>query len=169
MLLDLEAKRARIREYNKRYNEKHPERRAQSVRAYNQSDAGRQRHRAWVENNGAQYLAAKDAWRKKNPNKVLANTKEYREANPGWMASQCAKRRTRKLCATPSWVGLDEQWLIDEAYKLAALRSALFGFKWHVDHIVPLQGKSVCGLHVVENLQVIPWVDNVRKHNKWQE
>ena len=82
------------------------------------------------------------------------------------MASQCAKRRTKKLQATPEWLTEDDFWLIDEIYELAALRTKTTGIKWHVDHIVPLQGKKVCGLHVPWNLQVITFTDNMQKSNK---
>jgi hypothetical protein len=54
-----------------------------------------------------------------------------------------------------------------EAYDLADMRSKLFGFLWHVDHIIPLQGKKVSGLHTISNLQVIPAIINTRKSNKW--
>jgi hypothetical protein len=67
-----------------------------------------------------------------------------------------AKRRASKLCATPSWANL-------EAIKEIYLRCPK-GF--HVDHIYPLQGKNVCGLHTVENLQLLPAADNLRKSNK---
>jgi len=75
-------------------------------------------------------------------------------------------RRLSKEQRTPNWLNENDIWMIKEAYDLAALRTKLFGFSWHVDHIIPLQGKTVSGLHVPTNLQVIPWLDNIRKHNK---
>jgi hypothetical protein len=76
------------------------------------------------------------------------------------------KRHAQKLNATPAWLTEDDHWLIEEAYDLARLRTQMLGFKWHVDHIVPLRGKYVSGLHVPYNLQVIPASVNCAKRNK---
>jgi hypothetical protein len=99
--------------------------------------------------------AAVAAWAKNNPHKVRAHGKAYKAA---------------KLNAFPDWVRKDADfmWLIEEAYALAILRSNLFGFEWHVDHIVPLRGKKVSGLHVPWNLAVIPASVNCSKQNKFE-
>ena len=166
--LSAEAKKERNKEYDKRYLEKNQEARKQSLKTYRNKPEAKQKRKEWLDAHAEQYAASKLLWSQNNPSKVKANTKMHRENNPGFSASHCAKRRSKKLTATPNWVGSEEQWLIKEAYSLAALRSKMFGFKWHVDHVVPLQGTTVCGLHTVENLQVIPWTDNIKKHNKWQ-
>lgn len=91
------------------------------------------------------------AWRKKNAPRILA-----------W----CRARHVAKVQRTPSWLTPDDHWMIEQAYELAAKRTKLFGFAWHVDHIIPLLGKNVSGLHVPKNLQVIPGVENLRKGNR---
>ena len=77
-----------------------------------------------------------------------------------------AKRRAAKLLRTPAWLTVDDFWMLEEAYSLAQVRSRTFGFSWHVDHIYPLQGKMVSGLHTPLNVQVIPGIENVRKANR---
>lgn len=69
----------------------------------------------------------------------------------------CAKRHKHIKCATPSWADLDK---IKDIYL-----NCPDGH--HVDHIVPLRGKSVSGLHVHTNLQYLPKVDNMKKSNTW--
>jgi len=83
-------------------------------------------------------------------------------------AAATAKRRSVKLLRTPKWLNEDDLWMLKEAYQLANLRTKMFGFKWHVDHIVPLQGEKVSGLHVPWNLQVIPGALNISKHNSFE-
>ena len=110
---------------------------------------------------------AKAAWQRK-----YRQTKKGREvmqnANRNYdratRARLDAKRRTRKEQASPSWS--DTEWqmfAISETYKCARLRSDLTGVPHEVDHIVPLQGKTVSGLHVAENLQVLTRTENRQK------
>lgn len=104
-------------------------------------------------------------WREKN--RALSNSyvRKSKAKNPSIVLANTVKRRLAKLHRTPNWLTPDEHWMIEQAYELAALRTKLFGFSWHVDHVIPLQGKLVSGLHTPYNLQVIPGVENVRKLN----
>ena len=95
-----------------------------------------------------------------------ATMKAYRQTTKDVQAEYVRRRQAAKLQRTPAWLTEDDIWVMREAYKLAKLRTEMFGFSWHVDHILPLQGKEVSGLHVPENLQVIPWLDNLKKHNR---
>jgi hypothetical protein len=78
------------------------------------------------------------------------------------------KQHADKLKRTPAWLTSDDFWMIEQAYELAALRTKLFGFAWHVDHVIPLRGKLASGLHTPYNLQVIPAVENLRKSNQME-
>jgi 5-methylcytosine-specific restriction endonuclease McrA len=75
-------------------------------------------------------------------------------------------RQAAKLNATPSWLTKDDWGEIEAVYIAARQTSLLAGFNCHVDHIVPLRGKDVCGLHVPWNLQVLPRRENIAKSNK---
>jgi hypothetical protein len=76
------------------------------------------------------------------------------------------KRRANKINRTPFWLNKGHLFEIESVYTYcSALRKC--GFDYHVDHIVPLQGKIVSGLHVPWNLQVIPSLDNKKKGNRF--
>jgi hypothetical protein len=122
-------------------------------------------------------------WRNKNPDKVKQHNdtqyvnhtqkikehvKKWAKKNPSKVLSYTRASQTKKRMRNPKWLTTDERWMIGQAYELAALRTKMFGFAWHVDHILPLQGELVSGLHTPYNLQVIPGVDNVRKSNKFE-
>jgi hypothetical protein len=75
-------------------------------------------------------------------------------------------RKLAKIQRTPTWLSETAKWMIDEIYILSALRTQLTGVEWHVDHIIPLHGKKVSGLHIPSNLQVITAKENQIKSNK---
>jgi hypothetical protein len=104
-----------------------------------------------------------EAWSARNPEKVKAYSAKAKATNKGAVNAHTVKRRLAKINRTPKWLTEDDFWMMEQAYDLAALRTRLFGFPWHVDHEIPLQGKLVSGLHTPYNLRVIPGVENVKK------
>jgi hypothetical protein len=80
--------------------------------------------------------------------------------------ARVAKRRAKKLQATPEWLTQEHLDQIKDIYAHARDCEVVTGDQYHVDHIVPLQGKDVCGLHVPWNLQVLPAEVNQSKSNK---
>ncbi len=92
----------------------------------------------------------------------------YKKRHSGRVNARNALRTNEKSRRTPCWLTADDRWIIEQAYELAKQRTDVFGFPWHVDHIIPLRGELVSGLHTPYNLQVIPGVDNLRKLNKYE-
>jgi hypothetical protein len=111
----------------------------------------KKRQRGAREDIKAEDLKRLNSWEKANPHRKLARTR---------------KRQIAKLKRTPKWLTPDDLFIIEEAYHLAKLRTETLGISYHVDHILPLQGKTVSGLHVPTNLQVIPAKLNLQKSNK---
>ena len=83
----------------------------------------------------------------------------------GRVAAGIKKYKLAKKGRVPSWVSAEDKRIMQEIYDLAALRTTVTGIKHHVDHIIPLQGTIVSGLHVPNNLRVIPWYENLAKSN----
>lgn len=121
---------------------------------------------AWERQDREKYPEKYDAkWRKyQDKEKMAARNKKWREENPDKNCAKSAKYRAAKLHRTVPWAN---DFFIEEAYALARLRTELTGIEWDVDHIIPLQGEFISGLHVETNLQVIPSVENGSKSNTW--
>ena len=140
-------------------------------------------HKAYYEANKARIAAVKRAYRAANKEKIIANKRvaylatreatlaqkrEYRQANKGKINFLCSMRKKVVKQRTPMWLSPFDRLKIKCYYSVAAMLARNNKEPWHVDHIVPLQGKLVSGLHVPNNLQFLRGVDNVRKKNKFE-
>lgn len=111
--------------------------------------------------------AKENEYREINKEKILADRVNYRKKNKGKRAALQAKRRASKVSATPEWADLQ---YIQDLHINCREAEALFGsvgvqVKFEVDHVIPLQGKTVCGLHVEDNLQILTAHENAKKHS----
>lgn len=98
--------------------------------------------------------------------KYYQNNKDKYYQNKPLRAYYQARRRAAKLQATPSWLTEFDLEMMKWTYQAAKIAESHYGEPYQVDHIVPLQGENVCGLHVPWNIQVITAHDNMSKGNK---
>lgn len=94
-----------------------------------------------------------------NKEKIDIKNHNHYENNKEMYLEKSAKRRATKLNATPKWYENEE---INELYKQSSKEV-------HIDHILPLVNKLVCGLHCFDNLQAIPAKENLSKSNKFDQ
>lgn len=138
----------------------------------------------YKKNNRVKVEAAAKKWRDKNPERNKAKYLAYKNRNRAACqerdriyrlnnkdkdAAKTAKRRADKRNRTPPWLTEDDFKQINSFYLEARRLGKLNKIKYHVDHIIPLNGEFVSGLHVPWNLQVIPAKENLIKSNKLTE
>lgn len=119
--------------------------------------------KVWAEKNPELAKANKIKYYEANKALVVARSRKWAEENPARAAANyrmaAARYRAAKLKATPPWLDTklktEIKWFYDNC------KQGL-----HVDHVVPLQGKNVCGLHVPWNLRLICAKENCKKGNK---
>ena len=90
---------------------------------------------------------------------------QYRKENAALLNYHTAKRHAQKLEATPPWLTDEQKAQIKEIYRKSRQLQDETGVAHNVDHIHPLQGKTVCGLHVPWNLQILTEAENCAKSN----
>lgn len=137
--------------YHTRYRELNRELLREKSRIRYMANIEAERERCRLKANGPKARNYQKQWAKENQARRTANEN---------------KRRASKLQATPKWLTNAHLGEILHIYEQAKELSWLSVGGLEVDHILPLQGKTVCGLHVPWNLQILPENLNRKKHNK---
>lgn len=146
---------------------KHPEKMAALSRKHYEKDPETHKRKCkdWVLQNPANRKAICKTYFERNRAKVAEANRKWRESNVAKVRAIAMRRHAAKLNATPCWL-TQEQWqLIEKTYDHARDCEIVSGETYQVDHVVPLQGFNVCGLHVPWNLQILPRDINASKGN----
>ena len=122
----------------------------------------REKSAKWTFLNREKYLELKPVSNDKRKHKNQAYARMWRQTNPEKKNATEANRRASKLQRTPVWANHSSIKMFYEVAEVLSRGGVLF----HVDHIIPLKGKEASGFHVENNLQVLPWHQNLRKGNR---
>lgn len=123
-------------------------------------------YKAWAEKNKAHLIAKNKAYYEANKAYFNEHSSKWKKANSDRNTAIENKRRATKLNATPPWLTKEHLLEIQKFYSEAKRLTKETGIIYEVDHIIPLQGKNVCGLHVPWNLQLLTETENRKKSNK---
>ena len=159
------------REASLKYEAENREKRRQEKRDFYATNLEKEleRKRLHYALNTEKEKARSARWREENREYLREKDRQDAKNRPAYFCYKTQKRHAAKLQRTPAWLSEEQLKEIQVEYELSAWCSQVMGVKYNVDHIVPLQGKTVCGLHVPWNLRVIPASDNFRKSNKFHE
>ena len=108
-------------------------------------------------------------WIKNNPEKYKEFARKCYENNKEKAFAHSAKYRASKRQAVPKWLNAEMQEQIESLFRKAKELTIKTGIPHEVDHIIPLRGKKVSGLHVPWNLQVLTQFENRSKKNLIKE
>lgn len=139
------------------------ETRADYFRNYNRNEEVKERKHAWYQENREQVIQAAAT----RPAAVLREYRNnWKENNKVQVLADNKVRRRKHRDATPKWLSRKQKSEIRQIYQIAITMTQTTGEQYVVDHIVPLRGETVCGLHVPWNLRVITQEENLKKSNK---
>ena len=146
-----------------------------------------EQNKAWIEANIESVRAARKLWfsklsdeakeaynakaRIRYHQKKQWNTdrkKAYKSQHKHLTNANASKRRAALLQRIPIWQTEFDELKIKCIYSVAAMLTKVNNEPWTVDHIIPLQGKIVSGLHVPSNLQLMRARENEAKRNKYE-
>ena len=136
------------------------------VSSMNCVGCAREIFRRWNARNPEAQAARQREYRAAHPVPHRLDTQRYKLANPHKPRAWNAKRWAAKMQRIPKWLTADDFRVIELFYEAATCFTRETGVRYAVDHYYPLQGKTVSGLHVPQNLRVIPAAQNARKGNR---
>jgi hypothetical protein len=137
--------------------------RAEYFRQYNQSEAGKESKREYYEKN-KELVKIKALAR---PNEIRREyRKKHKKNNPDIYRVLVNERRRRFRNATPKWLTKEDKRAIRQLYIDAMTVTRITGVPYVVDHDYPLNGETICGLHVPTNLKIMTREENLKKSNK---
>jgi hypothetical protein len=109
----------------------------------------------------------KHQYRNNNTDKKAAYDKEFDKSHKAYRSALKSSNRAKRIQRLVSWDNELTTFVFEEAVRLCDLRKKATGYSWHVDHVVPLNGRRVSGLHVWNNFAVIPAAQNMSKGNRY--
>lgn len=118
---------------------------------------------SWSARNKERKVEITRLWKLNNPDAVRAQRNSWKAKHRAWANGAEARREATKLQATPKWADAEK---IAAFYTAAREATERNGFSYQVDHIVPLRSPIVCGLHVQNNLMILPGWLNRQKGNR---
>ncbi len=124
----------------------------------------KERLHRWYLNNKGKHRCARELWYEANKKEMLEYSRRWRKENPEKVVLHIGRRRFYLKERMPKWANQEK---IKEIYLQRDRLTETTGVPYEVDHIIPLNGKNVCGLHVENNLQILPAKENNRKRNKF--
>jgi hypothetical protein len=122
----------------------------------------------WNAANPEQRREIERSWRARNPDRVAAHNskagRKWASNNKGRRLASVRARQLAKRQRTPAWA---DHVMIRAYYETAAELTVATGIPHEVDHVIPLQGELISGLHVHDNLRILTRSENRSKQNRW--